>query len=146
MCTRCGHTNNWNNVTNRCGCGNTIPGPKGEPGIQGAAGQPGSNGFVSSQIGIVAYAAGGQGMSTSLVAVKNRVDSVPVANASVHLYKAIGGVPQEVINNDTANDLNVYPYFGDKFLGMAVNAPFVISSGTRLLLFCFEGEDGTWTY
>jgi hypothetical protein len=146
MCTSCGNTRNWNNVSNRCSCGCVTKCEKGEPGKQGAAGEPGANGFVSSQVGIVAYSAGGQGMATSLVAVKNRVDSVPAANASVHCYKAVGGVPQEIINNDTVNDLNVYPYFGDKFLGMAVNEPFVISSGTRLLLFCFDGEDGTWTY
>ncbi len=144
MCTSCGHTRNWNNAANRCGCGCSTK--KGEPGKQGAPGTPGANGFVSSQIGIVAYAAGGQGLATSLVAVKNRVDSVPAANASVHLYKAIGGVPQEVINNDPTNDLAVYPYFGDIFLSKSVNEALIITAGTRLLLFCYEGEDGTWTY
>lgn len=147
MCTRCGHMRNWNRVSNRCGCG--CPTKKGEPGPQGPPGIPGSNGFVSSEKGITAYALGGQGMSKSLTAVKNRVDSVPTPNASVHLYKAVGDIGQEVDNNDTVNDLAVYPYFGDRFLSasglMAINAPYIVPAGTNLKVFCYEAEDGVWT-
>jgi len=145
MCKQCGHIRNWNNQWNRCSCGCRDKCKPGQPGPQGPKGDPGSNGFVSSEKGIVAYALGGQGMARSLTAVKNRVDSVPTMNASVHLYKAIGDIGQEVDNNDTTNDLAVYPYFGDKFLGMAINAPYIIPAGTNLKVFCYEAEDGTWT-
>jgi hypothetical protein len=126
----------------RCGCGSVC---KGEPGIQGVPGIAGSNGFVSSQKGITAYASGGQGMATKLVAVKNRVDTVSVTNASVVCYKAVAGVPQEIYNNG-ANDLEVFPYYGDKFLGKSVNESFILSPGASIYLFCYEDEDGTWTY
>lgn len=145
MCTTCGSVRNCSSVSNRCG--GTCSCSNGQPGVQGAPGIPGSNGFVSSEKGITAYSLGGQGMARSLTAVKNRVDTVPTMNASVHLYKAVGNTGQEVENNDTTtnNDLAVYPYFGDKFLGMATNAPYIIPSGTKLILFCYEAEDGTWT-
>jgi len=149
MCGGCGSVRNCNTVSNRCGCSCNCS--NGQPGIQGPPGIPGANGFVSSQKGIVAQILGGQGMSTSLVAVKNRVDSVPTTNASVHFYKAVGNTGQEVSNYDiiTNNDMVVYPYFGDRFLGasglMAINAPYTVPFGTTLKVFCYNEEDGVWT-
>ncbi len=105
----------------------------------------GGGGFTSTyQSGIVAYALGGQTNATPLTAFENRVDTVAAENASVLAIKAVAGGQQNVINNTTTFDMNVYPFPGDAFLGMAANTPFSVAPGGSLNLFCYN--TGVWTF
>src|ERR1017187_1818313 len=74
------------------------------------------------QDGITAEAGGGQANATQLAAIYNRVDTVASNEDSVKLLPAKKNTIMVVQNNGVA-DLNVYPYFGDAFLGASINLP-----------------------
>lgn len=93
--------------------------------------------------GITAYTPGGQGSATILTKNKNRVDTVPTTNSSCILLQAVAGLSQFVHNNATLNDMYLYPFLGDAFLGQAIDAPIVIVAGQKADCFCYN--DGTWT-
>lgn len=95
----------------------------------------------TSAAGITAYATGGQSGATQLSAVRNRVDTVASANASVKpVISASIGFRQYVYNNG-ANDLDYYPYLGNNILGQAANTPVTIAPGNVLAVYCFvKGE------
>lgn len=66
-----------------------------------------ASGLVSSKIGLVAFATGGQTGATNLTAGFNSVDTVANANDSVKLPPAIPGTRVYVLNN-TATSMQVF--------------------------------------
>jgi hypothetical protein len=86
---------------------------------------------------ITAYASGGQASATQLTKRYNRIDTCASTNDSVKLLQAYAGLEQEVYNN-TSNDVNVYPYLGDNFLGLSTNTPILLVAGQSLKIFCYE--------
>lgn len=96
----------------------------------------------TSQVGITAHAGGGQASATQLTALYSRVDTVTTANDSVKAIWAVVNA-RMVIQNNGANDMNVYPMLGDNFLGLAANAPYTVASGNQLAIYCYS--IGAWT-
>lgn len=93
--------------------------------------------------GIIAHAGGGQLLATPVTKTLNRVDTVASNGDSILLLNATAGTRQEVINNDSNEDLNLYPQSGEQFDDEAINAPKIIVAGNRINLFCFE--DTKWS-
>lgn len=96
----------------------------------------------TSQSSIVAHAGGGQANATQLTALYNRVDTVASNGDSVKVKWAVLN-DRQVIQNNGANDLDVYPLPGDKFLGQAINTPYTVSAGNELAIYCYV--TGEWT-
>ena len=86
---------------------------------------------------ITAYATGGQAAATQLTKRYNRVDTCVTSNDSVKFLQAYEGLEQEVYNN-TSNDIMVYPYVGDNFLGLSTNVGILLTSGQKIKIFSYE--------
>ena len=96
-----------------------------------------------SEAGIVAaFDYNAQLYATQLTKKYNIVSSVLVSLDSVKCYQAVENM-QQIIQNRGGNDMRLYPYIGDKFYGMAINAPLVIADGNGIQVYCYEGETGT---
>lgn len=96
----------------------------------------------TSEAAIVAHAGGGQANAYQLTKQFNRVDTVATTGDSVKCPLAAKSNVLLVQNNG-ANDLNLFPFLGDKFLGQIVNSSFYLTAGQQINLFCFT--DGEWT-
>ena len=91
---------------------------------------------------ITAFATGGQASATQLTKRRNRIDTVATSLDSVKLPQIVAGMEVEVYNNG-ANDLNLYPFLADKFLGSTANTPIVLVPGQSIKVFAYELL--TWT-
>jgi len=91
--------------------------------------------------GLTAYAAGGQASATALPSAYNFVDIVAAPDASVKAVAATVNAFQYIQNNG-ANNMNVYPQTGHKFKGMAINDPISVPPGGQLTLACATA--GEW--
>lgn len=98
---------------------------------------------LTSVEGITAYAGGGQANATELTASCNFVDTVASTNDSVKAISATVNTFQYIQNNG-ANDLQIYPQSGQNFVGESANAPLTISVGGQLTLAC--ATIGVWRY
>lgn len=97
---------------------------------------------TSSAQEITAFATGGQANATPLTNKNNRIDTAASSGASVLLLPAIKDLEQ-LVQNNAGNDINVYPTSGDKFLNLAIDAPFGVVVGNQLKVYCFK--TGEWT-
>jgi len=86
---------------------------------------------------ITAFATGGQTSATQLTKRYNRVDTCATSNDSVKFLQAYAGLEQELFNN-TANDLHVFPYSGDKFYDKAINEAITIPAYGTIKIFAYE--------
>lgn len=93
--------------------------------------------------GIIAFAGGGQASATSLTATYNFIDTVATIGDSIKALSATANAFQYIQNNG-ANELNIYPQSGQLFKGLAANAPIAISAGGQLSIACATA--GTWRY
>jgi hypothetical protein len=84
-------------------------------------------------IGIVTPAGTTQGTATLLADYENIVDTVSSATHGVVMSSSAKNFSQTIENNGTL-DFNVYPKLGAAFLGLATNAPIVISPGNKYRL------------
>lgn len=107
-----------------------------------------SSGVFTSQSGIIAHAGGGQLNATQLTCDYNRIDAVITAGDSVKTRNGTGltTIVQSIRNFDAVNDMNLYPYLGNRFKGMAVNVPLSIATGNGIDIICYVGEPGIWTF
>lgn len=87
--------------------------------------------LTSSTTGITAYAGGGQTNATQLTATFNEVTTVATAADSVKLLEATVGLTQIVLN-DGANSLDVFPFLGDKINDGSTNASVSLAPGTTV--------------
>lgn len=92
---------------------------------------------VSFENSITANIAGTQAAATQLTKRYNRIDTATVANSSVKFLQAYAGMEQELYNN-SANDIQVYPFLADKFLDLAINTSIVVPPGGTLKVFAYE--------
>ncbi len=119
------------------------------------AGAPGSTKKISATDFIKAYfisvisteenitaTAGGQVGAAQLTAIYSFVDSVPVSGYGVKLFNAVRNTFGEITNDDTTNDLYVYPASGQNFKGQAADAPFILGAGNKLTVICCA--NGEW--
>ena len=83
---------------------------------------------------ITAHSGGGQPSGTPITAVINRVTVVAVANDSVTLPVAAGGI-QIQITNAASNSLNIFPASGDQINTLGVNAAFALVGGKSVSIF-----------
>ena len=96
----------------------------------------------TSQSGITAHSGGGQSGATQLTATYNRVDTVAAPNDSIKTEWAVLNARQ-IIQNNGANSMNVYPSLGDNFLGLAANAPISVDVGNELDIYCYIAGEFT---
>lgn len=100
---------------------------------------------VTAEANIIATPSGIQSNARLLICDINLINIVATTGDSVKLKKAIYGVKQYIINNGL-NDMNVYPLEGDRFIGMAINIPFIIGSNNGFTFTCYKNEDGIFRY
>jgi len=93
----------------------------------------------STETGITAFAGGGQTNATQLTATYNEVTVVASAGDSVKLLAAVEGLKQ-IVKNDGANNLAVFPATGDTIDDGTVNASITIAPGATVT---FSAVDGT---
>lgn len=79
--------------------------------------------------GITANAGGGQGSAVLLTREVNRVTTVATNGDSVKLPPAVAGLEVVVINDDLAQDLDVFPSSGDQIDSLAADAALTMSAG-----------------
>ncbi len=95
---------------------------------------------ITTQYGITAHAGGGQTGATQLTANYCYITTVTSPDDSVMMEFAIPDVEQSVQNMDAANDLDIYPSPGDRFLSYgtlyAIDAPFILSAGQQTKWVC----------
>jgi len=98
-------------------------------GFQGPSG-PASfpSGVTQGAANYTAYAAGGQANATPLTEPYANVNVVAAANASVLLTAAVGG-QEQIVSNNGANNLDVYPAVTNTINGGAAGAPVIIPPG-----------------
>ncbi len=106
-------------------------------GFNSSGGGGGGGGTVTVQVGVVAFAAGGQAGATALTAQECFIATAAAPNASVQLLAAVIGMEQTVHNNG-ANDVNVYPIDGgtDNFINQAANTPISLPAAGMLTFVC----------
>jgi len=92
---------------------------------------------------ITASVTGTQVGATQLSAIYNFVDTVANANDSVKVLAATKNAYQYIQNNG-ANDLAVFPFLGDTFIGQAINTSITVNPGAMLTVVC--AVNGTWRY
>ena len=88
-------------------------------------------GDTSITLGITAFTGSGQASATLLGSAVNQVSTVAGSADSVKLKLAAGGAEKQVVINDGANLMNVYPSAGDKIDGLATNAFVTIAAGAK---------------
>lgn len=97
--------------------------------------------------GITAHAGGGQANAVVLSSHFNMIDTVASAGDSVKCNAATSGKVKE-INNNGANDMDLYPAIGERFKNgttlMAINDPLSIASGNGIKLVCYS--NGVWRF
>lgn len=93
----------------------------------------------STETGITAFAGGGQTNATQLTATYNEVTVVASAGDSVKLLPAEEGLKQ-IVKNDSANNLAVFPATGDTIDDGAVNASITLAPGATVT---FEAVSST---
>lgn len=96
----------------------------------------------TSEAGIVAHAGGGQLNAYQLKKKFNRVDTVATTGDSVKAFRALLNKVMLVQNNG-AQDMELFPFLGDKFLGQVVDSSFYLVSGQQVNIYCFVA--GEWT-
>lgn len=114
-------------------------------GFNNGGGGGGGGGSVSTQVGIVAFAAGGQTGATPLTAQECAISTASADGASVQLLAATVGNIQTITNGGD-HIVSIYPINGgtDKFIGQAINAQLTIDPGGVLTVWC--GVAGTYQY
>ncbi len=95
----------------------------------------------SSETGITAHAGGGQTLATQLTATYNEVTTVASAGDSVKLAAAVEGIKQ-IVKNDGANNLAVFPATGDSIDDGTVNASITIAPGGTITFTAIS--DSNW--
>lgn len=78
---------------------------------------------------LTAHAGGTQAAALQLAAGINRVTVVATAGDSVKLPLAAAGVSVTVINADSTDSLNVFPFLGDTINALGANAAFALAAG-----------------
>jgi hypothetical protein len=78
---------------------------------------------------LTAHAGGGQAAALQLVQGINRVTVVATAGDSVKLPAAAAGVTVTVINADSTDSMNVFPFLGDAINALGANAAFALAAG-----------------
>lgn len=97
--------------------------------------------FYSYATGITAFAGGGQGSATQLVAEYNHVNTVVTTGDSIKLPTAAGG-EHCVVFNDSTNALDCYPTTGQSINELAANTAVSVA-GKSMVAFYAEGTN--WT-
>ncbi len=98
----------------------------------------------TSTTGITAYAGGGQTNAVALTTYYNNVTVCATANDSVKLLTAVAGTIQVVTNNG-ATSLAVFPYSGDTINGGTVDTAINMPSGTTLEFYSVSGTNWVTT-
>lgn len=73
---------------------------------------------------------------TTVTAIANGVKLPKAESAALGIYL--------IRNQDAADNLNVYPYSGDRFGTLAIDAPITLTPGTSLL--AFKQGPASWLY
>ncbi len=102
----------------------------------------GGIGYMSAADTITAKSGGGQGSATALTKVLNRVTVSAADTDSVKLIAATAGAMQMVFNDDSAQDIAIFPSTGDTIDGGSANASVTLGQGKRCLFVCFTA--GAW--
>ncbi len=95
---------------------------------------------------ITAHAGGGQGSAFQLVANINEVTIAASAGDSVKMPQALAtsALKSVTVYNDSSNSIDVFPFLGDNFIGLADNVAIPLAAGNKLIVFCFN--DSVWSY
>jgi hypothetical protein len=93
------------------------------------------------QDAITAFAGGGQGSATQLVAQTNRITTVATTGDSVKLPASAAGLELMVINSG-ANPMAVFPATGDTIDGLAANASVSQMQNSLVIYTCAAA--GAW--
>ncbi len=83
---------------------------------------------------ITAAAGGGQANATKLTGRINRVTTVATTGDSVVLLSAAPGLDQ-VVRNDGANSLNVFPSLADAINALGLNNAFALAAGKTAVFY-----------
>lgn len=94
----------------------------------------------SSTTGITAYAGGGQSLATQLPSTYNEVTTVGSPGDSVKLLPAEEGLKQ-IVKNDGANSLAVFPSTGDSIDDGTVNASITLAPGSSVTFTAVSGTN-----
>ena len=97
----------------------------------------------TAQYGITAYAGGGQTNAVLLTKTNSRVDTVASAGDSVKLMSTSLRKRYTVQNNHATNAMDVFPFPGENFIGLAVNVAISVPAQTQLVVYCYS--KGEWT-
>lgn len=97
----------------------------------------------TAQYGITAYAGGGQTNAILLTKTNSRVDTVTSAGDSVKFMSTGLRKRYTVQNNHATNAMDVFPFEGENFIGLAVNIAISVPAQTQLVVYCYQ--KGEWT-
>lgn len=95
----------------------------------------------STEVGITAFAGGGQGSATQLTKEINQLGAVATTGDSVKLPSAEAGLTITVINSDV-NAADVFPFTGDIIDSNGLNVAVSVLPGTVAVFTCISGN--TW--
>ena len=97
---------------------------------------------------VTAFAGGGQGSATLLEAEVSRVSVIATDDDSVVLPLAFPGLFRQVHNDDSVNDLALFPGVGDAINDSGVNAAISLPPDSSIQLFCVTNArwNGVITY
>ena len=73
----------------------------------------------------------------------SRVDTVTSAGDSVKFMSTGLRKRYTVQNNHATNAMDVFPFEGENFIGLAVNIAISVPAQTQLVVYCYQ--KGEWT-
>lgn len=99
--------------------------------------------FASVAAGLTAHSGGGQGSALALTKDLNQVSTSGADTDSVKMPVALPGMFKLVANDDSAQNIVIFPATGETIDGAGANAGVVLGEGGRALFVCLVA--GNWT-